>query len=311
MTDRGGGHLVEVRNLSVEFHTKDGVVPAVKNVSWHIDRGETLAILGESGSGKSVSSSALMGLIDIPPGRITSGEVFFAGEDLLKVSEERQREINGSRIAMVFQDTLAALNPVYPIGWQVAETFRSHGVGRDEANTKALALLERVGLNNAAGRFRDYPHQFSGGQRQRISIARALALRPSVIIADESVSALDVSIQAKVLELLRELQAEFGIAYLFISHDMAVVENISDRVAVMYLGQIVEMGPAAAVLGDPRHPYTKKLLTAVPIADPARRHLAREAPEGEVPSPFRPVHFEPAYVTLRDVGGGHLVADPA
>jgi peptide/nickel transport system ATP-binding protein len=153
-----------------------------------------------------------------------------------------------------------------------------------------------------------YPHEFSGGQRQRICIARALTLGPQIIVADECVSALDVSIQAQILELLKELQDELGVGYLFISHDMAVVEQVSHRVAVMYLGQIVEMGPAQAVLGDPRHPYTKKLLSAVPIADPARRHRARETPEGEVPSPFRPVDFVPHYVTLQDVGGGHLVA---
>jgi peptide/nickel transport system ATP-binding protein len=177
--------LVEVRNLSVDFHTRDGLVPAVKEVSWHIDRGETLAILGESGSGKSVSASALMGLIDIPPGRISSGEVLYAGEDLLKASPERQREINGSKIAMVFQDTLAALNPVYPIGWQVAETFRSHGVPAQAASGKALELLERVDLPNARARFNDYPHQFSGGQRQRIMIAMAIALNPDLLIADD------------------------------------------------------------------------------------------------------------------------------
>ncbi|QJP14422.1 ABC transporter ATP-binding protein [Starkeya sp. ORNL1] len=258
------GHLVEVRNLSVEFHTKGGVVPAVRDVSWHIDRGETLAILGESGSGKSVSSSALMGLIDIPPGRITSGEVLYCGEDLLKVSPERQREINGSRIAMVFQDTLAALNPVYQIGWQVAETFRSHGVARTTANEKALELLERVGLPNAAARFGDYPHQFSGGQRQRIMIAMAIALNPDLLIADEPTTALDVTVQARILRLLKDLQRERGMGLLMITHDLGIVAGMADRVAIMNGGRIVETGTVKEVFETPQHPYTRSLLDAVP-----------------------------------------------
>jgi peptide/nickel transport system ATP-binding protein len=261
------GHLVEVRNLSVEFHTKDGIVPAVRDVSWHIDRGETLAILGESGSGKSVSSSALMGLIDIPPGRITSGEVLYRGEDLLKVSPERQREINGSRIAMVFQDTLAALNPVYQIGWQVAETFRSHGVPRATANEKALELLERVGLPNAATRFHDYPHQFSGGQRQRIMIAMAIALNPDLLIADEPTTALDVTVQARILRLLKDLQRERGMGLLMITHDLGIVAGLADRVAIMNGGRIVETGTVKEVFETPRHPYTRSLLASIPGRD--------------------------------------------
>ncbi|MGV6872117.1 ABC transporter ATP-binding protein [Pseudochelatococcus sp. B33] len=257
-------HLVEVRNLSVEFHTKNGVVSAVRDVSWYIDRGETLAILGESGSGKSVSSSALMGLIDIPPGRITAGEVLYKGEDLLKVSPGRQREINGSRIAMVFQDTLAALNPVYPIGWQVAETFRSHGVARHEADAKALELLEHVGLPNAAGRFSDYPHQFSGGQRQRIMIAMAIALNPDLLIADEPTTALDVTVQARILKLLKELQRERGMGLLMITHDLGIVAGMADRVAIMNGGRIVETGTVKEVFGTPQHPYTRTLLDSIP-----------------------------------------------
>jgi peptide/nickel transport system ATP-binding protein len=257
-------HLVDVRNLSVEFHTQDGTVPAVKNVSWHIDKGETLAILGESGSGKSVSSSALMGLIDIPPGRITSGEVLFRGEDLLKASYERQRELNGSKIAMIFQDTLAALNPVYPVGWQVAETFRAHGTDRTKANAKALELLERVELPNAKARFNDYPHQFSGGQRQRIMIAMAIALDPDLLIADEPTTALDVSVQARILRLLKDLQRERGMGLLMITHDLGIVEGLADRVVVMNGGEIVETGTVKDVFTAPRHPYTRNLLNAVP-----------------------------------------------
>ena len=259
-----GCHLVEVHNLSVDFHTRDGTVPAVQNVSWHVDRGETLAILGESGSGKSVSASALMGLIDIPPGRITSGEVFYRGEDLLKVSPERQRTINGSKIAMVFQDTLAALNPVYPIGWQVAETFRVHGVTGAEAQAKALELLERVGLPSARQRFRQYPHQFSGGQRQRIMIAMSIALNPDLLIADEPTTALDVTVQAKILTLLKDLQREKGMGLLLITHDLGIVSGIADRVAVMQGGRIVETGTVDEVFGAPQHPYTRDLLESIP-----------------------------------------------
>lgn len=258
------GHLVEVRNLSVDFHTKDGIVPAVRNVSWHIDRGETLAILGESGSGKSVSASALLGLIDIPPGRIKSGEVLYRGENLLTTTPERQREINGSKIAMVFQDTLAALNPVYPVGWQVAETFRSHGVARTAAKAKALELLERVGLSNAEGRFRDYPHQFSGGQRQRIMIAMAIALNPDLLVADEPTTALDVTVQARILQLLKDLQRERGMGLLMITHDLGIVGGLADRVAIMQGGEIVEAGSVREVFDAPKHPYTRMLLDSVP-----------------------------------------------
>ncbi|MCS0495641.1 ABC transporter ATP-binding protein [Ancylobacter sp. MQZ15Z-1] len=305
------GHLVEVKHLSVEFHTRNGVVPAVRDVSWHIDRGETLAILGESGSGKSVSSSALMGLIDIPPGRITSGEVLYCGEDLLKATPERQREINGSRIAMVFQDTLAALNPVYPIGWQVAETFRTHGVARAEANAKALELLERVGLPNAAARFRDYPHQFSGGQRQRIMIAMAIALNPDLLIADEPTTALDVTVQARILGLLKELQRERGMGLLMITHDLGIVAGMADRVVIMNAGRIVEAGTVKQVFESPQHPYTRSLLDAIPgrhgfpdIAEraaPAEPLLRVEELTKEYVTPAG--LFRPARPPVRALGG--------
>jgi peptide/nickel transport system ATP-binding protein len=260
----GARHLVEVRDLSIDFHTRDGTVSAVRNVSWHIDRGETLAILGESGSGKSVSASALLGLIDIPPGRIKSGEVLYRGENLLTATPERQREVNGSKIAMVFQDTLAALNPVYPVGWQVAETFRSHGMARTAANDRALELLERVGLNNAQGRIHDYPHQFSGGQRQRIMIAMAIALNPDLLVADEPTTALDVTVQARILRLLKDLQHEKGMGLLMITHDLGIVGGLADRVAIMQGGEIVETGTVKEVLDAPSHPYTRKLLDSVP-----------------------------------------------
>lgn len=257
-------HLLNVQNLSVDFHTRYGTVNAVRNISWHIERGETLAILGESGSGKSVSASAIMGLIDTPPGHITSGRILYEGEDLLTASAENRRSINGRKIAMIFQDTLAALNPVYPIGWQVAETFRAHGIEGPHANRKALELLERVGLPEASRRFSHYPHQFSGGQRQRIMIAMAIGLRPDLLIADEPTSALDVTVQARILKLLKELQQETGMGLLLITHDLGIVGDMADRIAVMNDGQIVETGTVSQVFHTPAHAYTRKLLSALP-----------------------------------------------
>ena len=294
-------HLIEVRDLSVEFQTREGTVPAVQNVSWHVDRGETLAILGESGSGKSVSSSALMGLIDIPPGRITSGEVLYRGENLLKASPERQRTINGSKIAMVFQDTLAALNPVYRVGWQVAETFRAHGVTGTAAEAKALGLLERVGLPDARQRFRQYPHQFSGGQRQRIMIAMAIALDPDLLIADEPTTALDVTVQAKILRLLKELQHEKGMGLLLITHDLGIVSEFADRVVVMQGGRIVETGTVDEVFAAPQQPYTRDLLGSVP----GRRGCPtpRPADAGEPPL-LRVQDLSKEYVSPKSLFGG-------
>lgn len=260
MTD----HLLEVRNLSVRFHTAAGIVDAVRNVSWHLDRGETLAILGESGSGKSVSASAIMNLIDIPPGEITSGEILFDGNDLLQQTAEERRQVNGKRIAMIFQDPLSHLNPVYPVGWQIAETMRVHGKDPAEANARALDLVRRVGLPNPQQALEKYPHQFSGGQRQRIMIAMALALKPDILIADEPTTALDVTVQAEVLALLEELQAETGMGLLLITHDLGVVAETADRVVVMNRGEIVETGPASEVYHNPRDPYTRRLIAAAP-----------------------------------------------
>ncbi len=257
-------HLLEVRNLSVEFHTAAGVVKAVKGISWYLDRGETLAILGESGSGKSVSASAILDLIDMPPGRITSGEIRFDGKDLLKLSASQRRDINGRKIAMIFQDPLSHLNPVYPVGWQIVEALTTHGVDRASAHAEALRLVTRVGIPEPENALKKYPHQFSGGQRQRLMIAMALAMKPDVIIADEPTTALDVTVQAEVLRLLDELQQETGMGVLIITHDLGVVAEIADRVVVMNAGEIVETGSTREVYKNPQHPYTRKLIGAAP-----------------------------------------------
>ncbi|MEO1985920.1 MAG: ABC transporter ATP-binding protein [Martelella sp.] len=257
-------HLLEVRNLSVRFHTARGTVDAVNDVSWHLDRGETLAILGESGSGKSVSASAIMNLTDCPPGEIVSGEVLFEGRDLLTLSSEERRRINGKRIAMIFQDPLSHLNPVYPVGWQIAEAAMCHGTGKQEAFERALKLMERVGIPDATAALKKYPHQFSGGQRQRLMIAMALALKPDILIADEPTTALDVTVQAEVLSLLEQLQAETGMGLLLITHDLGVVAEAADRAVVMEGGRIVETGTPRDLYHNAQHPYTRKLLAAAP-----------------------------------------------
>jgi peptide/nickel transport system ATP-binding protein len=302
--------LLDVRDLIVRFDVRGGgLIPrvtqrvhAVEKISFDLKPGETLALVGESGCGKSTTGKALLKLVPSHGAVALKGTAL--GHSAGDVKAWRRH------MQMIFQDPMASLDPRMTVGELVAEPLVIHGIASgSEIKDRVAKLFERVGLTTE--QMTRYPHEFSGGQRQRICIARALTLGPKIIVADECVSALDVSIQAQILELLKELQDELGVAYLFISHDMAVVEQVSHRVAVMYLGQIVEMGPAQVVLGDPRHPYTKKLLSAVPIPDPARRHLAREAPEGEVPSPFRPVDFVPTYVALHDLGGGHWVSDAA
>ncbi|WP_020680531.1 ABC transporter ATP-binding protein [Marinobacterium rhizophilum] len=263
-------HILEVKELAVEFHTANGRFQAVKNVSFHLDRGETLAILGESGSGKSVSASAIMNLIDTPPGYITQGSIHYRGQDLLNMSDVHRRDINGAKIAMIFQDPLAHLNPVYPVGWQIAESLRVHGVDKDKANQRALELMKRVGLPDAQEKFDAYPHQFSGGQRQRLMIAMALGFEPDILIADEPTTALDVTVQAQILELLEELQAETGMGILLITHDLGVVAETANRVVVMNQGEIVESGLTREVFKNPQHYYTRKLIAAAP------GHLGRQ-----------------------------------
>jgi oligopeptide transport system ATP-binding protein len=263
-----GVHLLDVDGLSVEFGTDAGVVRAVRDVSWSLDRGETLAILGESGSGKSVSAQAVMGILEMPPARITSGAIRFRGEDLLTVPKDKQREVRGAQISMVFQDALSALNPVFTVGAQIAEMYRVHrGTSKKEAMDKAAELMDRVRIPSAKDRVKDYPHQFSGGMRQRVMIAMALALDPAVIIADEPTTALDVTVQAQIMDLLLDLQRENGMGIVLITHDLGVVAETADRVAVMYAGSIVETGPISQVFRDPAHPYTVGLMTSVPRLD--------------------------------------------
>lgn len=256
--------LLEIRNLSIDFPSRAGTVHAVADVSWSVQPGETLAILGESGSGKSVSASAVLDLIDTPPAVISSGEILYRGRDLLKATREERRAINGKKISMIFQDPLAALNPVYPVGWQIAETLRVHGVDKATAHARVIDLLLRVGIDDPERRAGQYPHQFSGGQRQRIMIASAIALQPDLLIADEPTSALDVTVQAQVLQLLKQLQAESGMGLVLITHDLGVVEKVADNVVVMQGGRIVETGTATEIMSAPKHPYTRKLLDAMP-----------------------------------------------
>lgn len=261
-------HLLEVKDLTVDFLSLGGAFRATNGVSFHVDAGETLVILGESGSGKSVSASAIMGLIDTPPGEICSGTITYRGKKLDDCGVEERRDLNGKKIAMIFQDPLSHLNPVYTIGWQMAEVFSAHGVATGtQARAKAIDILGRVGIPEPEKRIDQYPHQFSGGQRQRIMIGMAIALRPEILIADEPTTALDVSVQAQILDLLKKLQAEDGLAIIMITHDLEVAASMADRVIVMNSGRIVEEGPARAVFENPQHSYTKTLINALPHAD--------------------------------------------
>ncbi|WP_330342815.1 ABC transporter ATP-binding protein [Streptomyces sp. NBC_00557] len=266
--------LLEVRDLHVEFRTRDGVARAVNGVSYEVDAGETLAVLGESGSGKSVTAQAVMGILDMPPGRITGGRILFRGRDLLGMKEEERRRIRGAGMAMIFQDALSALNPVLSVGDQLGEMFVVHrGMSRRDARARAVELMERVRIPAAAQRVRDYPHQFSGGMRQRIMIAMALALEPALIIADEPTTALDVTVQAQVMDLLAELQREYRMGLILITHDLGVVADVADRIAVMYAGKIVESAPVRDLYKAPAHPYTRGLLDSIPRLDQKGRQL--------------------------------------
>ncbi|WP_130799135.1 ABC transporter ATP-binding protein [Streptomyces otsuchiensis] len=263
-----GTPLLDVRDLQVEFHTREGVAKAVNGVSYSVEAGETLAVLGESGSGKSVTAQAIMGILDMPPGRIAGGEILFQGQDLLKMTEAQRRKVRGNKIAMIFQDALSSLNPVLSVGFQLGEMFRVHkGASRKEAKARAIELMDRVRIPAAKERVNDYPHQFSGGMRQRIMIAMALALEPDLIIADEPTTALDVTVQAQVMDLLAELQQEYRMGLILITHDLGVVADVADRIAVMYAGRIVERGDVREIYREPAHPYTRGLLDSIPRLD--------------------------------------------
>jgi oligopeptide transport system ATP-binding protein len=278
--------LLRVDDLAVEFRTRDGVVHAVDGVTYDLAAGETLAILGESGSGKSVSAQAIMGILDMPPAFITRGEVRFAGDDLLTLPEKRRRHVRGERISMIFQDALSALNPVYPVGWQIAEMFRTHrGTSRSEATRAAVELMDRVHIPSAAARVGDYPHQFSGGMRQRVMIAMAIALEPDILIADEPTTALDVTVQAQIMDLLSELQRDTGMGLFLITHDLGVVAQVADRVAVMYAGRIVETATIDDLYARPAHPYTEGLIASIPRLEQKGHRLTPIG--GAPPNPTR------------------------
>jgi oligopeptide/dipeptide ABC transporter ATP-binding protein len=270
-----GGHLLEVRDLHVEFRTRDGVAKVINGVSYHLDAGETLAVLGESGSGKSVTAQAIMGILDMPPAVIPSGEIRYRGEDLLAMPERRRREVRGREIAMIFQDALSALNPVFPVGWQIGETLRvREKLSRGEARKRAVELMDLVKIPAAKQRAGHYPHQFSGGMRQRVMIAMALAMNPKVLIADEPTTALDVTVQAQIMDLLSELRRDLDMAMILITHDLGVVADVADRIAVMYAGRIVEHADVHSLYGRPAHPYTKGLLESIPRLDQRGQALA-------------------------------------
>jgi oligopeptide transport system ATP-binding protein len=264
--------LLEVKNLKTQFFTQDGVVHAVNGISYTVDAGETVAIVGESGSGKSVGVMSLIRLIPSPPGKVVDGEVWFDGQDLLTLSEEELRHIRGNRIAMIFQDPMTSLNPVLTIGRQITEALELHlNMNKDQARKRAVQLLEMVGIPGAEARLDDYPHQFSGGMRQRVMIAMGLSCDPQLLIADEPTTALDVTIQAQIVDLVNRLKDELGMAVIWITHDLGVVAGMAERVVVMYSGFIVEEAMVDDLYANPRHPYTLGLLRSIPRLDLGRQ----------------------------------------
>ena len=277
--------LLEVRGLTTHFFTEDGVVRAVENVSFEIFPGEIVSLVGESGCGKSVTGLSLLRLIPIPPGKILNGELLFEGRDLLTLEEREMERVRGNDISMIFQEPMTSLNPVFTIGNQIMEVLQLHqNLDKKEARRRAIEILDKVKIPSPEVRIDSYPHQLSGGMRQRAMIAMALSCQPKLLIADEPTTALDVTIQAQVLHLLKEIQREMGMAVMLITHDLGVVSEIADRVAVMYAGRIVESGPIEAIFGEMRHPYTKGLLESIPQLEEKKRRL--NAIPGQVPNPM-------------------------
>ncbi|WP_368985580.1 ABC transporter ATP-binding protein [Caldifermentibacillus hisashii] len=260
--------ILDVKNLEINFYTQSGTVYAVRGVDFYLNKGETLAIVGESGSGKSVTAQAIMKLLPTPPAKIVNGQIILDGEDIVPMTEKQMQNVRGNKVSMIFQDPMTSLNPTMKIGFQIAELImKNQKVTKQEARANTIKLLEMVGIPNAAERYGQYPHQFSGGMRQRVMIAIALAARPKLLIADEPTTALDVTIQAQILELMKNLKQKLETSIIFITHDLGVVANMADRVAVMYAGQIVETGTVDEIFYDPRHPYTWGLLSSMPSLD--------------------------------------------
>ncbi len=287
--------LLDVRNLSVSFGTADGVVQAVRGVSFQIERGQTLGIVGESGSGKSVATQTIVGLTQ---GARVSGEAIFEGRDLLTIDAEELRQVRGAEIALIFQDPLSSLHPHFRVGWQIVEAIQAHGhVSKSEARKRTIDLLGLVGISQPATRVDDYPHQFSGGMRQRAMIAMALALNPKLLIADEPTTALDVTVQAQIIDLMKALQADLGTAIILITHDLGVLADIADDVLVMYAGQAMERGPLRTVYREPHHPYTSGLIEALPSRGKGRlRPIPGMPPSALGPPSGCPFHPRCPYV---------------
>ncbi|MCP5281111.1 MAG: ABC transporter ATP-binding protein [Rhodoferax sp.] len=317
-------HLLDIQGLKTHFQTDDGWLHAVDGVDMHIDAGETLGVVGESGCGKSVTAMTVLKLVPMPPGRIVAGRVLWQGRDLVPLDNAAMRRIRAKEIAIIFQEPMTSLNPVYSIGEQIAESVREHdGLSRKDAMDRAVEMLKLVRIPTPERRVRDYPHQFSGGMRQRVMIAIALACRPKLLIADEPTTALDVTIQAQILDLLGELKSEFGMAVMLITHAMGVVAESTQRVVVMYAGKVVEEASVENLFAHPRHPYTQGLIRSIPRIDTAATHKVRlEAIAGTVPKLIAPAdgcrfaarcRFARAECTLanpplREVAPGHKVA---
>ena len=321
---RPGQHLLEIRGLQTHFATEDGMVHAVDGVDLAIDRGETLGVVGESGCGKTVTALSVLKLIATPPGQIVAGQILWRGRDLVPLSPDEMRSIRSKEIGIVFQEPMTSLNPVYTVGAQIAETVREHeGLGRGGALDKAIEMLRLVHIPNPQRRGHDYPHQFSGGMRQRVMIAMALSCNPKLLIADEPTTALDVTIQAQILELIAEMKERFGMAVMLITHAMGAVAETAQRVAVMYAGKVVEEAPVGELFAQPRHPYTQGLIRSIPRIDRgATRRSRLESIAGVVPSlvdpmpgcrfaprcPFARAACREAVPPLREIAAGHKVA---